>query len=43
MPVEMKADLTLVKVFPPLFFADVVVAAVYFDEGKREREKTWLE
>ena len=38
MPVEMKADLTLVKAFPPLCFADFVVAAVYFDGGKRERE-----
>ena len=35
----MKADLTLVKAFPPLFFVDVVVvAAVYFDGRKRERE-----
>lgn len=35
--------MTLVKVFPPLFFADVVVVAVYFDGGKREPGKTWLE
>lgn len=38
MPFEMQADLTLVKVFAHLVFVVVVVAAVYFDGGKSEKE-----